>query len=144
MLSGYQASLGLTFSCSKKSLKMMTWVMYDGFFFFFCPFQSVRDGLKYHWSQNTNTSTQPSLKYKASYWYWYWYWSTLILIFSYDWDLDTNTLDLVLFTVSPVCVATAWHPHHEQRDHPLLPWNCGWVYLHKSLLVLCFFECKSV
>lgn len=59
----------------------------------------------------------------------YWYWLSHMIGTSAQtqWTLfyfPSSSLS------EPVCVATAWHPHHEQRDHPLLPWNCGWVYLH--------------
>lgn len=39
------------------------------FLFYFCPFQSLRDGLKYYWSQSTTQATDIDIDL-------YWYWSS--------------------------------------------------------------------
>lgn len=69
---------------------------------------------------------------------WNWHWSSHLIV---GWGQTCYLhfwVCFVSFWLSVCLSSTAWPPHHEQRDHPLLLWNCGWVISMISIYVFRF------
>lgn len=133
MLSGYQPSLCLTFSCSKTSLKMMRWVMYNGFFFFralFCPEISLVSEYK-----RLNT-TEP------------WLQSRLLILIYTNIDLliwlglehkhSGPCFIFCLVYCLPLFVLLQRDIHTMSRGTTLFSRGTVGEFIHNSLFVLCF------